>query len=165
MAEHIDSFGNNPDDIWGLAFKGGKKITPLGRYIRRLRVENDITLLEMSKALGMNPSELCGIETGDIEKPRFFEAAVAQYFSGLNIPFDCLKLFALDGQKGNSMIQITETQARIFSKLICKIISDYDGVNDAFVVALKVLRNEIDGKIAESELEQEQEQEKQNEVA
>ena len=54
------------------------------------------------------------------------------------------------------MIQITETQARIFSKLISKIISDYEGVNDAFIAALKVLRNDIDGKIAESEQEQEQ---------
>lgn len=59
------------------------------------------------------------------------------------------------------MIQITETQARIFSKLISKIISDYEGVNDEFIAALKVLRNDIDGKIAESE----QEQEKQNEVS
>ena len=57
------------------------------------------------------------------------------------------------------MIQITETQARIFSKLISKIISDYEGVNDAFIVALKVLRNDIDGKIEESELKQEQENE------
>ena len=73
------------------------------------------------------------------------------------------------GQKGRShskmngttMIQITETQARIFSKLISKIIDDYYGVNNPIALSLKVLRNEIDGKIAESELEQEQE--KQNE--
>lgn len=82
-----------------LSLGTGREITPLGKYIRKVRVENKITLLEMSKALGMKPSELCGIETGDIEKPRFFAAAVAQYFSSLNISFDCGKLFALDGQK------------------------------------------------------------------
>jgi len=59
-----------------------------------------------------------------------------------------------------NMIQITETQARIFSNLISKIIDDYYGVNNPIALSLKVLRNEIDGKIAESELEQE----KRNEV-
>ncbi len=71
----------------------GRKITPLGKYIREIRVKNDITLLDMANALGMKPSELCGIETGDIEKPKYFECAVSQYFSGLDISFDPLRLF------------------------------------------------------------------------
>jgi len=53
------------------------------------------------------------------------------------------------------MIQITEVQAWIFSQLISKVIDDYNGENNPFVVSLKMLRNEIDMKIAESELEHE----------
>ena len=62
---------------------------------------------------------------------------------------------------GTNMIQITETQARIFRKLIEDRIQGkmYERVTLELFL-LKTLLNEIDGKIAESELEQE----KQNEV-
>ena len=60
-----------------------------------------------------------------------------------------------------NMIQITETQARIFRKLIEDRIQGkmYERVTLELFL-LKTLLNEIDGKIAESELEQE----KHNEV-
>lgn len=62
---------------------------------------------------------------------------------------------------GTNMIQITETQARIFRKLIEDRIQGkmYERVTLELFL-LKTLLNEIDGKIAESELEQE----KRNEV-
>ena len=62
---------------------------------------------------------------------------------------------------GTNMIQITETQARIFRKLIDDRIQGkmYERVTLELFL-LKTLLNEIDGKIAESELEQE----KHNEV-
>ena len=60
-----------------------------------------------------------------------------------------------------NMIQITETQAKIFRKLIEDRIQGkmYERVTLELFL-LKTLLNEIDGKIAESELEQE----KHNEV-
>jgi len=57
---------------------------------------------------------------------------------------------------GTNMIQITETQARIFRKLIDDRIQGkmYERVTLELFL-LKTLLNEIDSKIAESELEQE----------
>ncbi len=77
----------------------GREITPLGRYIRRLRVENQITLLDMAQALGMNPSELCGIETGDIERPPFFACAVSVFFRAQGVKYDEAELFRLANAK------------------------------------------------------------------
>ena len=63
---------------------------------------------------------------------------------------------------GTNMIQITETQAMIFRKLIEDRIQSKRVTPELSLelFLLKTLLNEIDGKIAESELEQE----KRNEV-
>ncbi|HBC3592459.1 TPA: helix-turn-helix domain-containing protein [Vibrio parahaemolyticus] len=54
--------------------KNSVKVTPLGKFLRALRIEHDVILRDMAKSLGYSSSLLSGIELGTKsipEKVRF----------------------------------------------------------------------------------------------
>lgn len=55
-------------------------ITEFGKYIRKLRIDNTITLRSMADAMGMSASYLSSVETGKRNITTKYFSAVVAYF-------------------------------------------------------------------------------------
>ena len=73
----------------------GREIPEFGKYIRHIRLQNDSTLLEMSRFLNIPPSRLCGIEIGEIEMPQYLEFAIAGFFDKRLFEYDKKRFYDL----------------------------------------------------------------------
>lgn len=56
-------------------------ITPIGKVLRKLRIDDDERLLEMAERLGKSPSFISAIERGTKAPPAGFEEAVIEAYS------------------------------------------------------------------------------------
>lgn len=46
-----------------------KQATPLGRYVRSLRVKRKWSQAELARRINMSPSTVSGVETGRVQRP------------------------------------------------------------------------------------------------
>lgn len=49
-----------------------KQLTPLGRYLRKLRIDQDINMKEMADTIGMSAAVLSAMELGNKNPPSVF---------------------------------------------------------------------------------------------
>lgn len=54
-------------------------VTPLGQIIRMARIGANTTMAKMARDFGMNPSEICAIETGKSPMPDGYLQKVADF--------------------------------------------------------------------------------------
>lgn len=54
-------------------------VTPLGQIIRMARIGANTTMARMAREFGMNPSEICAIETGKKPMPEGYLQKVADF--------------------------------------------------------------------------------------
>jgi len=55
-------------------------VTEFGKYIRKLRIENTVTLRAMADEVGKSPSYLSSVETGKRTITKDFFCSIARYF-------------------------------------------------------------------------------------
>ena len=58
--------------------------TEYGKLVRKARLDNEITLLEMARSIGVLPSYLCATETGETEVSADLLEKVEKFFGGVN---------------------------------------------------------------------------------
>lgn len=70
------------------------KLTPLGREIRKLRIDTSDRLLDLARALAVSPAFLSAIETGRKQAPERVLEQIALFFNGGDVMVKHLKELA-----------------------------------------------------------------------
>jgi transcriptional regulator with XRE-family HTH domain len=59
--------------------------TKYGKLVRKARLDNDITMLEMARSIGVLPSLLCATETGETQVSADLLEKVEKFFGSRGI--------------------------------------------------------------------------------
>lgn len=59
--------------------------TEYGKLVRKARLDNDITLLDMARSIGVLPSYLCATEIGETEVTEDLLKKVEEFFGSRGI--------------------------------------------------------------------------------